>query len=146
MWQEIAFQIEDQEMPPEEESQPSEELKNKVVNELHDQVELAMKGMNKTSLTLRRLNKTQYSNTIRDLLKIDIKDSPSRSFPEDGHFEGFDSVSDYLKMSEFLLKQMYMSASESLDRATFSSKPILAEQKELKKLNPRSIMKKGIKI
>lgn len=62
-------------------------------------------------VTLRRLNETEYRNTIRDLLGIDF-DSDA-FFPDDDIGYGFDTIGDVLTMSP-LLTERYLDAAERI--------------------------------
>ena len=48
-------------------------------------------------VTVRRLNRVEYDNTVRDLLGTSL--SPARHFPTDTHALGFDNVADALTLS-----------------------------------------------
>ena len=62
-------------------------------------------------VTVRRLNRTEYDNTIRDLLRVDFK--PSEDFPLDEVGYGFDNIGDVLSLSPILLEK-YLNAAESV--------------------------------
>jgi hypothetical protein len=58
--------------------------------------------------TLRRLNRVEYRNTIRDLLGIDY--NTLDQFPPDDSGYGFDNVSDVLSVSPLLLEKYFQAA------------------------------------
>lgn len=60
-------------------------------------------------VTARRLNRSEYNNTIRDLLAVDI--NPAKDFPQDDSGYGFDTIGDVLSLSPVLMEQ-YLSAAE----------------------------------
>ena len=62
-------------------------------------------------VTLRRLNRVEYRNTIRDLMGIDYR--TDEEFPADDTGYGFDNVGDVLSVSPLLLEK-YMQAAESI--------------------------------
>ncbi len=62
-------------------------------------------------VTLRRLNRVEYRNTIRDLMGIDFR--TDEEFPADDTGYGFDNVGDVLSVSPLLLEK-YMQAAESI--------------------------------
>ncbi|MBM4004470.1 MAG: DUF1592 domain-containing protein [Planctomycetes bacterium] len=71
--------------------------------------------VNPGRVTLRRLNRNEYRNTIRDLVGIDYQ--PVDDFPADDVGYGFDNIGDVLSMSPILMEK-YLAAAESiLDRA-----------------------------
>jgi cytochrome c553 len=62
-------------------------------------------------VTLRRLNRTEYHNTIRDLLGVDFP--VHEEFPADDTGYGFDNIGDVLSSSSLLLEK-YMAAAETI--------------------------------
>src|SRR5207302_197758 len=62
-------------------------------------------------VTIRRLNRTEYNNTIRDLVGVDFK--PADDFPADDVGYGFDNIGDVLTVSPLLLEK-YLSAAEMI--------------------------------
>jgi len=62
-------------------------------------------------VTLRRLNRGEYRNTIRDLLGIDY--NTLEEFPPDDTGYGFDTVGDVLTVSPLLLEK-YLQAAEAI--------------------------------
>ncbi|MES2659736.1 MAG: DUF1592 domain-containing protein [Verrucomicrobiota bacterium] len=62
-------------------------------------------------VTLRRLNRVEYRNTIRDLVGIDFR--TDEEFPADDTGYGFDTIGDVLTTSPLLLEK-YMQAAEMI--------------------------------
>ena len=62
-------------------------------------------------MTLRRLNRAEYRNTIRDLLGIDYP--PAAGFPGDDVGYGFDNIGDVLTLPPLLMEK-YMTAAEEI--------------------------------
>ncbi len=62
-------------------------------------------------VTLRRLNRVEYRNTIRDLTGVDFR--TDEEFPADDTGYGFDNIGDVLSTSSMLLEK-YMQAAESI--------------------------------
>src|SRR4051794_13870005 len=62
-------------------------------------------------VTLRRLNRVEYNNTIRDLVGVDFK--PAADFPNDDVGYGFDNIGDVLSLSPLLFEK-YLTAAESV--------------------------------
>ncbi len=60
---------------------------------------------------MRRLNRTEYRNTIRDLIGIDF--DPTQDFPSDDIGHGFDNIGDVLTLSPVLMER-YMAAAEGI--------------------------------
>jgi hypothetical protein len=84
-------------------------------------------------VTARRLNRTEYNNTVRDLLAVDIR--PADDFPQDDAGYGFDNIGDVLSLSPALLEK-YMTAADRVSRAALfgpeASKPTMV------RLTPRT--------
>ena len=88
-------------------------------------------------MTIRRLNRTEYNNTIRDLLGVDL--SPADDFPQDDSGYGFDNIGDVLSVSPVLMER-YLLAAERLARtAVFGPEP-LKPTLERKNAGPRKIV------
>ena len=62
-------------------------------------------------VTLRRLNRVEYHNTIRDLMGIDFR--ADEEFPADDSGYGFDNIGDVLSVSPLLLEK-YLQAAETI--------------------------------
>src|SRR2546426_773866 len=60
-------------------------------------------------VTARRLNRMEYNNTIRDLLRVPIR--PADEFPVDDSGYGFDNIGDVLSVSPLLIEK-YMAAAK----------------------------------
>ena len=65
--------------------------------------------------TLRRLNRREYHNTIRDLLGIDF--NTEQNFPPDDTGHGFDNLGDVLKVSPLHLEKYIKAARRIADEA-----------------------------
>ena len=63
------------------------------------------------AVTIRRLNRVEYRNTIRDLTGFDFK--AEEEFPPDDSGYGFDNIGDVLSVSPLLLEK-YIQAAESI--------------------------------
>ena len=65
-------------------------------------------------VTIHRLNRTEYNNTVRDLLGVDI--NPAKDFPSDDVGYGFSNIADVLSLPPLLLEK-YVDASEKIAAA-----------------------------
>lgn len=104
-------------MPPEDAEQPTDEERriliewiDSAINDI-DCVTDAEPG----HVTLRRLNRVEYRNTIRDLLGIDYE--PAANFPADDIGYGFDNIGDVLSLSPILMERYLDAAEEIVTRA-----------------------------
>ena len=66
-------------------------------------------------VTLHRLNRTEYNNTIRDLVGVDFK--PAEDFPPDDVGYGFDNIGDVLSLPPMLLEKYLRAAERVMDEA-----------------------------
>ena len=119
LWQEIADRIDANEMPPEEQPQPSDRERDAIITSLRGQIASAAQHSSK-HVVLRRLNRAQFRNSLRDLLHIEVEvEDPTEAFPADDKEDGFDNLGEVLQMSDFLLRQYLKVARSAVDRATF---------------------------
>jgi len=72
-------------------------------------------------VTARRLNRNEYSNTIRDLLAVDFR--AERDFPTDDSGHGFDNMSDVLTISPVLMEK-YIAAAERIASRAIGGDPL----------------------
>jgi hypothetical protein len=106
-------------MPPEDAPRPSDaELKAAVTwwtASLLQAREAARRDTGK--VILRRMNRSEYRNTIRDLFQLDMTDfDPTLSFPDDGVVDGFRNIGSGLTMSDFFLRKAMKAAEVIADR------------------------------
>ena len=72
-------------------------------------------------VTARRLNRSEYSNTIRDLLSLEFH--AEQSFPTDDLGNGFDNIGDVLTVSPVLMER-YMSAAARIASRAVGADPL----------------------
>lgn len=114
-WQAILEQVESGDMPPEDEAEPLSDLERKqMVKWIKQTFELVncsepIPG----NVTIRKLNRQEYRNSIRDLLGIDY--TPSANFPGDDVGHGFDNIADVLSLPPILMEK-YLDAGEEITR------------------------------
>lgn len=77
-------------------------------------------------VTIRRLNRVEYRNTIRDLMGIDFK--ADDEFPPDDTGYGFDNIGDVLTVSPLLLEK-YMQAAETIVAAAVPTNALVLPEK-----------------
>jgi mono/diheme cytochrome c family protein len=121
-WEAVRDMIEHREMPPSKKPQPSEADRKQMV--LFIEKELAKfdcEGpVNPGRVTIRRLNRAEYNNTIRDLMGVDFK--PAEDFPLDEVGYGFDNIGDVLSLPPMLLEK-YLLAAEKIVTAAIVTEP-----------------------
>ena len=111
-WREVVEMVVSGEMPPEDKPQPTAEERSAFVASVNAVFAAARSAPpDPGRLTLRRLNRTEYNNTIRDLLKIEFQ--PAEDFPRDDVGFGFDNIADVLSVSPVLMER-YLAAAERI--------------------------------
>ncbi|MEQ1827198.1 MAG: DUF1592 domain-containing protein [Pirellula sp.] len=78
-------------------------------------------------VTLRRLNRREYANTIRDLLGIDF--NSEIVFPPDDTGFGFDNVGDALSLSPMVVEKFLSAASQIVEEAIPKTNLVIPEQR-----------------
>ena len=112
VWEKIATALEERDMPPEKQRQPSEVHRDLLVQFIDGQLSIVDCKIvrNPGKVTIRRLNKQEYRNTIRDLLKVEYDPV---DFPNDEVGYGFDNIADVLSLPPLLMEK-FMSAAETI--------------------------------
>jgi mono/diheme cytochrome c family protein len=117
-WDTVRQRLEGHEMPPKDQPRPPEDDLKKVVAWIGRELDRAAKDAPKSPgrVTLRRLNRSEYNRTIRDLVGIDFH--PADDFPTDDVGYGFDNIGDVLSMPPILLEK-YLNAAEKIVAKAF---------------------------
>jgi mono/diheme cytochrome c family protein/uncharacterized protein (DUF2384 family) len=111
IWEKVTHNLRSGEMPPDGRKKPTLDEVERVtawVDTKLLQIDCT-KQRDPGRVTIRRLNKAEYNNTIRDLIGITFK--PADDFPSDDVGYGFDNIGDVLTMSPLLLEK-YLAAAE----------------------------------
>jgi hypothetical protein len=97
-WQKVMNVLNSGEMPPQDEPQPDRDEKTELLADLAQTLVVARQviGEQGTRQIIRRLNKREYKNTIRDLLGVEIDVT---ELPQDGGAGSMDTVGAGLAMS-----------------------------------------------
>ena len=113
LWELTRDLLLENEMPPEKSPQPGMEDKQHIMDLIGSELERfdCDSLSNPGRVTIRRLNRAEYDNTIRDLLGVDFQ--PSKDFPLDEVGYGFDNIGDVLSLSPILMEK-YLNAAESV--------------------------------
>ena len=107
-------------MPPYEEPQPELEELKPVVDWITATLKAHYDREESTGgqTVLRRLNRKEYRNTVRDLLHLDMTMfDPTAAFPQDEEEHGFDNIGQTLVMSGFLVEKYLDAADQIVNRA-----------------------------
>ena len=124
-WKNVVHQLVEGEMPPEDEPLPGEAQRAAMVGWLEEnatRIDLASIPKDPGRVTIRRLNRTEYNNTMRDL--FGIKFLPGKNFPADGAGgAGFDNNADTLFLPPILMEK-YMGAAGEVLRQVFADQKL----------------------
>ncbi|MFM7073979.1 MAG: DUF1592 domain-containing protein [Planctomycetota bacterium] len=121
-WEAVLAAIESGAMPPPNRPRLSDEERQSLVRHL-ERVLFQLDCDDATTLdpgrvTIRRLNRVEYNNTVRDLLGIEFR--PAEDFPSDDVGHGFDNIGDVLTISPLLIEK-YLAAAERIAAAAMAS-------------------------
>ena len=114
-WTKVLDAVESGSMPPDDRPQPSKAESTQVVQYLQSLVSKAncQVAQDPGRVTLRRLNREEYNNTVRDLVGVDFR--PADDFPSDDVGYGFDNIGDVLSLPPLLMEK-YLAAAEAIAR------------------------------
>ncbi len=114
LWRNVLQQLNTGEMPPKKHpAQPTPQditAFNEAIEASIARAEAKL-PLDPGRVTARRLNRTEYNNTVRDLLNVDY--NPAENFPADDIGHGFDNIGDVLSVSPIHLER-YLDASEGI--------------------------------
>jgi hypothetical protein len=118
-WSEIVDVLNSHEMPPDSEVQPKPDEVAAVVDWASLQIRLADSAKLSSRTVIRRLNRTEYRNTIRDLVGIRFD---TDYFPMDPLVDGFDNNGNSLTVSPMHMEIYFDAARKILDEAIVEGK------------------------
>ena len=103
-------------MPPPKKSQPTAQQKQQIEQWIKSAVFAEdPANLDPGRVTVRRLNRVEYRNTIRDLMGVDF--DTDREFPPDDAGHGFDNMGDVLTLPPMLLEKYLAAARTIVTRA-----------------------------
>ncbi|MBK1878986.1 DUF1592 domain-containing protein [Pelagicoccus mobilis] len=129
LWKRVLRNTRAEIMPPLEESEghiPPEEERKAIL----DWIKRRPFGIDSSNpdpgdLTIQRLNREEYKNTIRDLMGI--KFETYANFPADNSGEGFDNIGDLLTLSPMMLEK-YLDAAIQIVEEAVPTEPFVMQQ------------------
>ncbi len=112
-WNTVLENLRSGDMPPDDEAKQPSAAQRERLTKWIDFVVLSIdpEHPDPGRVTLRRLNRAEYSNTIRDLVGVSF--SPVEDFPTDDSGYGFDNIGDALSMPPVLFAR-YLAAAEKI--------------------------------
>jgi mono/diheme cytochrome c family protein len=126
-WAEVMDRINAGEMPPEDEKQPLAAEIGGMVNWLSARLKEgeATRMAKRGPVSLYRLSREEYGNTVYDLLGVYYDVDAPGAFNEDPRWHGFDRIGSMLSLSPSHVDRYFKAAESVLERA-FPEKPIVA--------------------
>lgn len=129
MWKHVLNSINAGEMPPEDKTQPKAKEKADFLNDLSEVMVEARSALSDSGgiITMRRLNRREYTNSIKDLLGVDVD---AGDLPDDQSAFGFDTSGKSLFFSSDQFDQYLKLGEKALDKVLSlpESKPEVKKQ------------------
>jgi hypothetical protein len=114
-------------MPPNKKPQPNPEQKELIAEWIKTTVfTIDPQNLNPGRVTVRRLNRVEYRNTVHDLVGVDF--DTQNEFPPDDTGHGFDNISDVLTLPPMLLEKYLVAAEKIIAEAVPIAPLAVAEQ------------------
>ena len=112
-------------MPPKDSTQPPAQLRTNIADWLDRTIHHVDCGgaIDPGRETIRRLNRAEYANTVRDLLGVEfaVEFAAGASLPADDVGYGFDNIGDVLTVSPLLLEKYVDAARTVSERAVMAN-------------------------
>jgi mono/diheme cytochrome c family protein len=130
-WETVIKMIRTGEMPPKKQPRPARTEVEKVLRTIEATLaKLDCTGPHNVGrVTIRRLNRAEYNNTIRDLVGVDFR--PAADFPADDVGYGFDNIGDVLSLSPLLLEKYLAAAEMIVEQAIVIVDPIKPSKRKV---------------
>jgi len=108
-WEKVARKLRSREMPPAGSPRPDEATYDAYANSLENALDrVAAANPNAGRVAIHRLNRNEYTNAIRDILKLEVDGTTLLPSDETGY--GFDNIANVLSMSPGLLERYKLAA------------------------------------
>ena len=126
LWRKVLHNLRSGIMPPSSIFRPSQEEYEAVYRFIKYNVfEIDPDHVDPGHVTLRRLNRQEYRNTVNDLMGVDY--NATAEFPPDDTGYGFDTIGDVLSISPLLLEKYVQAAEDIVERAVPKISKILPQ-------------------
>jgi len=120
-------------MPPPDKAQPTQVERDLIDAWARDAImhRAPDEPIDPGAVTLRRLNREMYANTIRDLLFIDqqVATQITNQLPSDDSGYGFDHIGDVLSVSPLLIQRYLTAAEDALGHAFLPPEALISTTK-----------------
>ncbi len=142
LWQSVLRELRAGRMPPPGSPRPTVDQLRTIGEWIEARLEEEAAGVSPSPgrVTARRLNRSEYDNTIRDWLGLDL--GLSEDFPIDDTGYGFDNIGDVLSLSPLLMEKYLAAAEEIAGRAVVvrrKTRPMLARYLASRSRQPPSV-------
>ncbi len=129
-WQKVLNAMNSGDMPPEDEKQPANVAKTDLLDDLSNAMVAARRTLSDQNgvITMRRLNRREYKNTLRELLGVEINVA---ELPSDTGTGGFDTAGQNLFMSGNQFEQYQSLGLQALEEA-FTRSAVADEERSLR--------------
>ncbi len=125
VWESAIRKLRSRMMPPAGQPKPSIEQADAFVAWLETYLDEAAEQRNNVHpITIHRLNRKEYANSVRDLFGLSIE--PASILPEDDTSEGFDNIAEALQVSPAFIEQYISAARSIVEQAVGDNMPALA--------------------
>jgi hypothetical protein len=128
VWNDVLRKIATGEMPPNGQLRPtvaSSVAFTDLVKAVFDHADRNAKP-DPGRVTMRRLNRVEYRNTIRDLTGVAF--DPTEDFPSDDIGHGFDNIGDVLTLSPVLMERYLAAAEQVMNKAIMPNPPAVIKR------------------
>jgi tetratricopeptide (TPR) repeat protein len=140
LWDAALHLIESGEMPPAKQPQPTADEKKAFAKSVRAVYARADTGKPDPGRSLiRRLTRTEYGNTVRDLLQLDLDFKPEFELPTDALTHGFENNAEALTISPVLLDRYMATAelvAEQAIRVEFPKREVLNLEGQYHRISP----------
>lgn len=122
VWEKVVKKVRAREMPPARMPRPDDAASRAFVRHVTDELDQASRRRPFAGRpVIRRLNRTEYANAVRDLLGLELP--LAEELPQDQLAAGFDNIADALSMSPLLLERYLKVARRVSELATGTADP-----------------------
>jgi hypothetical protein len=128
VWNDVLRKIATGEMPPKGQPRPTVAASvafTDLVKAVFDHADKNAKP-DPGRVTMRRLNRVEYRNTIRDLTGVAF--DPTEDFPSDDIGHGFDNIGDVLTLSPVLMERYLAAAEQVMNKAIMPNPPAIIKR------------------
>ncbi|MGK0238270.1 MAG: hypothetical protein ACI92G_001735 [Candidatus Pelagisphaera sp.] len=121
-WELILDMLAMNEMPPEDKDQPTLEQRELITHWIEESLfTFDSEKPDPGRVTISRLNRSEYNNSIRDLVGVSFR--PADDFPLDDAGYGFDNIGDVLTLPSMLMEKYIAAAHKIMDQAIVTEAP-----------------------